>query len=211
MAKTKKTARSKSATAAERAAEAYAARSHAAWRKQFHKDNPAEKAKPRMRMRNGVLVDVNRPWAKLNPAAKADNLAAARAAYAAVMKFPDDREAAADYVHKQWIARNKADKHQPRALFKPYASLPEVEKDKDRAHIDQMKQALGKRAKAAPAKKQAAPALAFSAQDRRKLEGARKRVAAALGRDVALEALIVASAEALASMAASLGKAKPRG
>src|SRR5262245_225697 len=120
----------------EAAVEYFSARSHQAWRREFQKNNPKEADKPRMRMRGGVMVDVNQPWSKLHPKAQADNKRAARDAYQAVKKFPTDREAAAEEVHVAWIKRNKNDASQPKALFKPYARLPEGEKDKDRAHVD---------------------------------------------------------------------------
>src|SRR5690606_23126471 len=126
----------------EAAVDYFAGRSHDAWRKQLLKTNPEQKGKPRMRQRGGIMVDINQPWSKLHANAKADNKNAARDAYAAVMKFPNDREAAAIEVHKAWIARNKHDKSLDKALFKPYAQLSEVEKDKDRAHVDNMKKAI---------------------------------------------------------------------
>jgi hypothetical protein len=129
------------------AVEYFAARSHDAWRREFHKHNPDQKDQPRMRMRGGKMVDINQPWSSLDPAAQADNKLAARTAYKAVERFPDDREKAAAYVHKQWVKRNRADPNQPQDLFKAYAELPEVEKDKDRAHIDRMHAALAALAK----------------------------------------------------------------
>src|ERR1700741_2281482 len=87
----------------EAAVEYFSARSHDAWRKKFHETNPAEKRKPSMRLRSGAMVDINQPWSKLDAKAKADNKRAARDAYDAVKKFPNDREAAADYGHKRWI------------------------------------------------------------------------------------------------------------
>ena len=58
-----------------------------------------------------------------DPKAKADNKRAAYDAYDAVKKFPNDREAAADYVHERWIKRNKGDTSQPKALFKAVRAL----------------------------------------------------------------------------------------
>lgn len=126
----------------EAAVEYFSARSHNAWRKNLLKNQPKQKGKPRMRLRGGVMVDVNQPWSKLDARAKADNKGAARDAYLALKTFPKDREAAADYVHRAWMKRNKGDASQPKALFKPYAKLPAVEKDKDRAHVDAMKKAV---------------------------------------------------------------------
>jgi len=109
----------KVAAAKEAAADYFSSRSHNAWRKRLFETNPEQRGQPRMRLRGGVMVDINKPWASLDPKAKADNKRAAYDAYDAVMRFPDDREAAANYVHERWIARNKGDATQPKALFKP--------------------------------------------------------------------------------------------
>jgi hypothetical protein len=193
------------------AADYFAGRSHDAWRRTFHKTNPKEKDKPRMRERGGVMVDVNQPWSKLHPKAKADNQQAAFDAYDAVTKFPSNREAASSYVHDLWIKRNKKDPNQPKELFKPYASLPEVEKDKDRAHVDNMKKALAAvrkaPAKKAPRKaaKQAkkiagARTVQVDARTWRQLEAAARDMSKLTGRDVAPEALVSAGLEAFATI-----------
>jgi hypothetical protein len=149
-----------------------------------------------MRMRGGVLVDVNQPWAKLHAKAKADNRAAALAAYEALQRYPDDREAAAAYVHRAWIRRNRGDKNQPRALFKPYAQLSEVEKDKDRAHIDNMKRAIARSAEAlaqARSGPQGGEAEATARTRRRRAAGPQpERRRPAPHRDRAEEALAIA-------------------
>lgn len=192
----------------EAAVEHFSARSHDAWRRNFHKNNPKEAKKPRMRLRGGVMVDVNQPWSKLHPKAQTDNKRAARDAYLAVKKFPNDREAAAEQVHVAWIKRNKKDASQPKALFKPYARLPEIEKDKDRVHVDNMKKALSavrKSARKAPRKaKSAAPAAAtvkIDAKAWKQLQTAAKQVSAALGRDVPAELLLAAGAQTMAAIA----------
>ncbi len=178
----------------EAAVDYFAARSHDAWRKQFHKTNPKERALPRLRMRGGKMVDINQPWTKLDPKAKAENKIAAYAAYAAIEKFPNDREKAADYVHKQWIKRNRADPSQPKALFKPYSALPEVEKDKDRAHIDQIKAALA----AVQKRKAPKPArLRVDARSAARLEAAAAGLSKTLGRRVSAQALLKAAIEAV--------------
>ncbi len=189
----------------------YAARLHSDWLREFRRSHPAEKRKPRMRLRGGVMVDINKPWASLDPKAKADNKHAAYAAYDAVKRFPDDREAASEYVHQRWIARNKGDKSQPKALFKAYARLPEVEKDKDRAHVDRMTAALRtvspKKARKAKAKTTATKTVRLDAKTWARLEAAAKSLSNALGRTVTPEALLVAGAEAVAAVAKS-GRAK---
>lgn len=157
----------------EAAVEYFAARSHNSWRRRLLQTDPKQKGKRRMRLRGGVMVDINQPWSKLDPRAQAENRVAARNAYAAVKKFPKDREAASDYVHRCWMKRNKKDPSQPKDLFKPYAQLPEIEKDKDRAHIDVMKKALAKvrtgALKKAPAKsRKKAPTRANVAKARKK-------------------------------------------
>jgi hypothetical protein len=191
----------------EAAVDYFAGRSHDAWRKQLLRTNPEQRGKPRMRERGGVMVDVNQPWSKLHPKAKADNMVAAREAYAAVKRFPNDREAASDLVHKAWIRRNKADKSQPKELFKPYAQLSEVEKDKDRAHVDNMKKAIAAVTKKAPTKSKRAPAtrtVEVDAKTWARLEAAAKDLSKALGRKIAPEALVGAGVEAIASLCRSV-------
>lgn len=187
--------------------EYFSGRSHDAWRRNFHKANPAEKKLPRMRLRGGIMVDINQPWRTLDPAAKADNKRAARDAFDAVKKFPNDREAASDYVHKRWIARNKVDKSLSKDLFKPYKQLSEAEKDKDRAHVDRMKEALAAVRKAKVAKK-AAPAtktLRVDVKAWARLEAAAKRLA------VSPDALLLAGIEAVVAVSgAASAKARPR-
>lgn len=190
---------------AEAAVDHFAARSHDAWRRSFLKSNPDQKGKPRMRQRGGVMVDVNQPWSKLHPKAKADNKAAAYDAYDAVKKFPNDREAASEYVHKSWIKRNKGDPNQPKELFKPYASLPEVEKDKDRAHVDNMKRALAAVRRTAPkstkpARGSGTTTVKLDARTWRRLQSAAQELSSALGRSVPPEALLAAGVEAMAAV-----------
>jgi len=201
----------------EAAVEYFSAGSHDAWRKRLLETDPKQKGKPRMRLRGGVMVDVNQPWSKLDARAKADNKRAARDAFDAVKKFPNDREAASNYVHQRWIARNKGDASQPKALFKAYARLPDVEKDKDRAHVDRMKAAIAavtkpaaKKAPRKAAKKAAAKSVRIDAQSWKRLEAAAKQLSKALGRDVTPEVLLSASAEAMAGLAKSMA-AEARG
>jgi hypothetical protein len=181
----------------EAAVDYFAARSHDAWRRQFHKANPKERALPRMRMRGGKMVDINKPWKDLDPKAKAENRVAAYAAYAAIEKFPNDREKASDYVHKQWIKRNRADPNQPKTLFKPYSALSEVEKDKDRAHIDRMKAALAAVRKKQAPKQATRRALYLDQRAAARLQAAATRLSAALGATVTAEALMAAGVEAV--------------
>jgi len=187
----------------------FAARSHDAWRRRLLKTNPEQKGKPRMRLRGGVMVDVNQPWAKLHPSAQMDNMRAARDAYAAIRRFPNDREAASEYVHKCWIKRNKKDKSQSKALFKPYHSLPETEKDKDRAHVDNMKKAIAAARRRAPktARKAVQPgkvSIRLDAKAWRRLEIAASQLSRSLGREVPPEALLAAGADAMTALAKSI-------
>lgn len=196
----------KRASVKEAAADYFSSRSHNAWRKALLETNPEQRGKPRMRLRGGVMVDINKPWASLDPKAKADNKRAAYDAYDAVTRFPGDREAASDYVHIRWMARNKGDKSQPKALFKPYAKLPEVEKDKDRAHVDRMTKAIAAVSpkKVVRAKKAKAPAYKTVRVDAKawaRLEAAAKDLSKALGRKVAPETLFIAGVEAVAAAA----------
>jgi hypothetical protein len=202
----------------EAAVEYFSGRSHDAWRKRLLETNPEQRGQPRMRKRGGVMVDINQPWAKLDGRAKDDNKQAARDAYDAVMKFPNDREAASDYVHKRWIARNKADKSLDKALFKPYAQLSEVEKDKDRAHVDNMIKAIAAVRKAAPSKKakaNAAPKPSFKtvrieAKSWARLEKAAARLSQLTGNNVTPEALLTAGLAAIVAVSGAVGAQAPR-
>lgn len=195
----------KVAPAKEAAADYFSSRSHNAWRKKLLETNPEQRGQPRMRLRGGVMVDINKPWATLDPKAKADNKRAAYDAYDAVMRFPGDREAASNYVHERWMARNKGDASQPKALFKPYAKLPEVEKDKDRAHVDRMAKAIAATSrKKRAAKKTKTPTYKTVRVDAKawaRLEAAAKDLSKALGRKVSPEALFIAGVEAVAAAA----------
>jgi hypothetical protein len=197
----------------EAAVDYFAARSHEAWRRALLKTNPEQKGKPRMRRRGGVMVDVNQPWSKLHPKAKADNERAALDAYLAVKKFPHDREAASAFVHERWIARNKSDPNQPKALFKPYAKLTEVEKDKDRAHVDNMKKALAAVRRPSPRKNRGAAraTVQVDAKAWARLEAAARDLSKALGRPVAPEVLLSAGIEAMAAVSRTVAaQARPK-
>ena len=217
MAALKKKQTTKADPRMEAAVDYFAGRSHDAWRKQLLKTNPEQKGQPRMRTRGGIMVDINQPWSKLHANAKADNKNAARDAYAAVMKFPNDREAASIEVHKAWIARNKHDKSLDKALFKPYAQLSEVEKDKDRAHVDNMKAAIAavrKSAKAIAPRKAKPPAfktVRIEAKHWAKLEAAATKLSKLTGRAVAPEALLTAGLEAIVAVSGAVAaEAKPK-
>jgi len=197
------------------AVEYFAARSHDAWRAEFLKNNPDQAGLPRMRMRGGKMVDINQPWSSLDPAAKADNKIAAETAYAALDRFPKNREKAAAYVHKQWIKRNRADPNQAKDLFKPYNELSEIEKDKDRAHIDQMKAALKavrkarKDASAKKAKKKPkAATLVLDDKTAARLHAAAQALSAATGAKITAEALLSAGAEAVLAICEAAAPAK---
>jgi hypothetical protein len=195
------------------AVEYFCSRSHDAWRRTLLKTNPEQKGKPRMRERGGIMVDVNQPWSKLHPKAKADNKRAAQDAYRAVKRFPADREAASNFVHERWIARNKGDGSQPKALFRPYSTLPEVEKDKDRAHVDAMKKALAatrkRPAKKAKAKAKPAPkTVQIDAKTWARLEASARALSKSLGRPVPAEVLANAGIEAFAAVLEAYGRSK---
>lgn len=194
----------------EAAVDYFSSRSHNAWRMRLFETNPEQRGQPRMRLRGGVMVDINKPWSSLDPRAKAENKRAAYDAFDAVKRFPDDREAASNYVHVRWMARNKRDKSQPKALFKPYARLPEAEKDKDRAHVDRMKAALrAVSPKKKPSRKAAASkSVRIDAKTWARLEKAARQLSKAMGSDVTVEALVVAGAEAIAAVSMAAVKAK---
>jgi len=217
MAAARKTSQTKNNPLLEAAVEYFSGRSHDAWRKRLLQTNPEQRGRSRMRLRGGKTVDINQPWSKLDQRAKDDNKRAARAAYDAVVKFPDDREAASAYVHKRWIARNKHDKSLDKTLFAPYAKLTEVEKDKDRAHVDRMKQAIaavrkGAKVKApAKAKASAYRSVRVDAKAWARLEAAAAKLSKLTGQPVAPEALLTAGLEAIVAVTGAVaGKAKPK-
>jgi hypothetical protein len=202
MAVARKTSQTKPDRVLEAAVEYFAGRSHDAWRKALLRTNPEQKGQPRMRLRGGKMVDINQPWAKLDPAAKEDNKRAARDAFDAVAKFPNDREAASDYVHKRWIARNKHDKSLDKALFTPY---------------DRMKQAIAavrKGAKVkAPAKTRpsAYKSVRIDAKNWARLEAAAGKLTKLTGQSVAPEALLMAGLEAIVAVTGAVsGKPKAK-
>lgn len=193
----------------EAAVEYFASRSHNAWRRNFHKANPKEAGKPRLRQRGGAMVDINKPWRALDPRAQADNRRSGYDAQLALDKFPKDREAAAAFVHQRWMQRNRRDPSQPKALFKAYHALPEHEKDKDRAHVDNMKAALAAVKKKRTAKKKAAartPAkgvlrsVTLDAKTAKRFDAVAKRLSVATGRKISSEQLILAGLQAMASL-----------
>ena len=120
----------------------FASQAHEDWRKTLP---PSERNKPRLRSKNGgPEADINVPFEKLHPTAQQENISAGKAALQAVKKHPNDMESAADHVHKEWIKRNPKTDYNAH-LHVPYSKLPEVEKQKDRDHVDTMKSLLGKK------------------------------------------------------------------
>lgn len=212
MAAARKKLQTKTDPLLEAAVEYFSGRSHDAWRKRLLQTNPEQRGQPRMRLRGGKMVDINQPWAKLDRAAKDDNKRAARDAYDAVVKYPDDREAASDYVHKCWIARNKHDKSLDKALFTPYAKLTEVEKDKDRAHVDRMKQAVAAVRKVkAKAKAPAYKSVRIDAKAWARIEAAAAKFSKLTGQTVKPEALLAAGLEAIVAVTGAVAaEAKPK-
>ena len=113
----------------------FAAKAHEDWRKTLP---PNERNVPRIRSKNGgPKADINVPFDKLHPTAKQENLAAGRAALAAIKKHPKDIEKASDHVHNEWMKRNPKTKDNAHQHV-PYNELPEDEKEKDRAHVRTM-------------------------------------------------------------------------
>lgn len=124
-------------TLQEDAVREFASLAHEEWRKGWISQN-AGKSIPRVKQNSdGTDGDINVPFDQLHPDWQRENLAAGKAAKEAVQQFPDDIEAASEYVHNEWIKRNpKADYNA--AQHVPYAQLPETEKEKDRAHVRTM-------------------------------------------------------------------------
>jgi hypothetical protein len=125
------------------------------------------------------------------------------------------------------MKRNRRDPNQPKNLFKPYRQLREDEKDKDRAHVDNMKAALSavangsaRRRKLNGSKKSGAPtgkangrnaatktaaspedralgAFRLDAETSRRLDEAARRLSSAFGRRVPAHELALAGVRAL--------------
>ena len=113
----------------------FAAKAHEAWRKSLP---PNEQNVPRERSKNGgPKADINVPFEKLHPTAQQENLAAGKAALAAVKKHPKDMEKAAEHIHNEWMKRNPKAEHNA-DQHKPYSELPDSEKEKDRVHVRTM-------------------------------------------------------------------------
>jgi predicted lipid-binding transport protein (Tim44 family) len=119
----------------------FASDAHEQWRQALP---PNERNQPRKRSKNGgPVADINVPFNELHPTAQQENLAAAKAAYDAVSQY-DNEEQAAEHIHNEWMKRNpKVDYNA--AQHVPYSQLPDVEKKKDRVHVQTMKALLGKR------------------------------------------------------------------
>jgi hypothetical protein len=117
----------------------FASDAHEAWRQGFDPTG----TKPRIKKNSdGSEGDINVPFAQLHPDWQKENLAAGRAAQEALNKFPNDDEAAAEFIHNEWMKRNpKGDWNA--AQHVPYDQLPEEEKEKDRIHVRKMKNLLG--------------------------------------------------------------------
>ena len=123
------------------ALEKFASDLHELWRDGWIKQNKGESL-PRMKKGStGEQVDINVPFAQLDPAWRKENEEAAKAALQSVKQFPEDEEAAADFIHQEWMKRNpKGDWNA--AQHVSYSALPEEEKEKDRVHYRNMKQSL---------------------------------------------------------------------
>lgn len=123
------------------ALEKFASDLHELWRAGWIKQNKGESL-PRMKKGStGEQVDINVPFAQLDPAWRKENEEAAKAALQSVKQFPEDEEAAADFIHQEWMKRNpKGDWNA--AQHVSYSTLPEEEKEKDRVHYRNMKQSL---------------------------------------------------------------------
>ena len=125
----------------EGAATEFAAMAHEEWRKNYIAANGN---KPRIKKNSdGTEGDINVPFEKLHPDWQKENLAAGRAAEAAVRMFPNDIEQAAEHIHNEWMKRNpKGDWNA--AQHVPYDQLSDEEKEKDRVHVRTMMKLMGK-------------------------------------------------------------------
>ena len=113
----------------------FAAKAHEEWRKKIDPTGTVERIK---KNDDGTEGNINVPFHKLHPVWKRENIAAGHAALNAIKKHPDDIEKAAEHIHDEWMKRNSKDDNNA-AQHVPYSDLPEIEKEKDRAHVHTMR------------------------------------------------------------------------
>jgi hypothetical protein len=119
----------------------FASKAHEEWRQNFDPTGTKTRIKKNS---DGSEGDINVPFDKLHHDWQKENLAAGAAAKKAVEQFPDDEEAAAEYIHSEWMKRNQKGDWNA-AQHVPYDQLSDQEKEKDRAHVRTMKQLMGSR------------------------------------------------------------------
>lgn len=120
----------------------FAAKQHEVWRKSF---DPEGTGKERVKDNpDGTKGNINVPFDKLHPHWQKENLAAGKAALMAIRKHKNNTEAASEHIHNEWMKRNPKADHNA-AQHVPYSDLPEHEKQKDRDHVNTMRQILGKK------------------------------------------------------------------
>jgi hypothetical protein len=114
----------------------FASKAHDMWRNQHIKTNGDV---PRVKKNSDSTEgDINVSFHKLHPDWKKENVAAGKAALAAVKKHPNNLEKASEHVHNEWMKRNPKQDYNAHQ-HKPYKDLPEDEKEKDRVHVRLMK------------------------------------------------------------------------
>jgi len=128
---------------------AFASKAHDEWRQGWIKQNGGKNLPRVKKNSDGSEGDINVPFNKLHPDWQRENLAAGKAAEAAVKSYPnalsdpDEMEKAAEFIHVEWMKRNpKADYNA--AQHVSYDQLPEPEKEKDRVHVRTMAKLMGK-------------------------------------------------------------------
>jgi len=112
-----------------------AAELHQTWRRNFQ-GYTVSKHLPRVKKNKDGSpdADINVPLAELNIEWKQENLTAAKVALKAIRLYPNNDEAAAEYIHQQWMIRNPKESWNE-SQHKPFDDLPKVEQDKDRVHV----------------------------------------------------------------------------
>ena len=119
----------------------FASKAHEEWRKNFDPTGKKERIKKNS---DGTEGNINVPFEKLHPDWQKENLAAGKAAFDAVNKFKEDEEAAAKYIHDEWMRRNPKGEWNA-AQHVPYEDLSETEKEKDRVHVRTMAALTGQK------------------------------------------------------------------
>ena len=118
-------------------AEELARQHHAQWLANF--DGPW----PRIKEIDGASFDICVAWHELHPAWRRQQVAAQQD-YVDAVAGVADMETAASIVHDVWMLNNIHELAARPHLFRPYEQLQEAEKNKDRATVQNIRDAVSR-------------------------------------------------------------------